>query len=88
MSHGIARPCLGPIDRRTWLQIGSLSFGALATGLNPTLIQLLAAEQSDDKRAVSKEFSVILFWANGGPSHVDLLDLKPQAVPPGAHHEE
>jgi hypothetical protein len=25
------------------------------------------------------DFSVILFWANGGPSHLDLFDLKPGA---------
>ncbi len=28
---------------------------------------------------MDREFSVILFWANGGPSHIDLFDLKPEA---------
>ena len=28
---------------------------------------------------ISRDFSVILFWANGGPSHIDLFDLKPDA---------
>src|SRR6185369_18048621 len=28
---------------------------------------------------VDRDFSVILFWANGGPSHLDLFDLKPEA---------
>jgi hypothetical protein len=68
--------CQGPMDRRTWLKIGSLNFGALSLGVQPSLAGLLAAEQSPP---VDKEFSVILFWANGGPSHLDLFDLKPDA---------
>lgn len=71
--------CPGPSDRRTWLKVGGLSLGALATGLNPTLARLLAMEQEGAQRAVPKDFSVILFWGNGGPSHLDLLDLKPHA---------
>lgn len=80
----MARPadhhCPGPSDRRTWLKVGGLSLGALATGANPNLARLLAAaEHEGSQRTVSKDFSVILFWANGGPSHLDLLDLKPDA---------
>ncbi len=72
--------CPGPSDRRTWLKVGGLSLGALATGLNPNFARLLAAAEHDGgQRTVSKDFSVILFWANGGPSHLDLFDLKPQA---------
>jgi hypothetical protein len=72
--------CLGPMNRRLWLTLGGLSFGALAAGVQPTLGQLLAAEQSSgDKKRPDKDFSVILFWANGGPSHLDLFDLKPNA---------
>lgn len=80
MSQPQFQRCLGPMDRRAWLQVGGLSLGALATGINPTLARLLAAdEQGGGKRSVSKDFSVILFWANGGPSHLDLFDLKPEA---------
>lgn len=80
MSQPQVQRCLGPMDRRAWLQVGGLSLGALATGINPTLARLLAAdEQGGGKRSVSKDFSVILFWANGGPSHLDLFDLKPEA---------
>lgn len=71
-------PCPGPMDRRAWLKVGGLSLGALATGLNPSLAGLFAAEAAG-RRALSKDFSVILFWANGGPSHLDLFDLKPEA---------
>ena len=81
------QPCAGPLDRRQWLRIGGLSLGALSTGLSPNLAHLLAAEQAAANRtpsrrgrnAVDRDFSVILFWANGGPSHLDLFDLKPDA---------
>ena len=43
----------------------------------PDLARLLAAEEQS--KQVDKDFSVILFWANGGPSHIDLFDLKPDA---------
>src|SRR5262245_41575454 len=69
--------CPGPIDRRSWLTVGGLSLGALVAGVEPDLAELFAAERRG--RKLSKDFSVILFWANGGPSHLDLFDLKPDA---------
>jgi len=69
--------CSGPMDRRAWLKIGGLSLGALVAGLQPNLPTLFAAEKNG--RKLNKDFSVILFWANGGPSHLDLFDLKPDA---------
>src|ERR1043165_4254231 len=66
-------PCTGPLDRRTWLKIGGLSLGSLCAGTSPTLAQILANARAD------RDFSVILFWANGGPSHLDTFDLKPDA---------
>ncbi|MBM4070998.1 MAG: DUF1501 domain-containing protein [Planctomycetes bacterium] len=71
-------PCSGPLDRRSWLRIGGLSLGALVSGLQPSLARLLAAEAAG-RGGLSRDFSVILFWANGGPSHLDLFDLKPNA---------
>src|SRR5437588_10680440 len=68
--------CPGPLDRRTWLKIGGLSLGALCTGMGPTLAQVLASEEAGRRR---QDFSVILFWANGGPSHLETFDLKPDA---------
>lgn len=69
--------CRGPLDRRTWLKIGGLNLGALAIGMQPSLAGVLAAAEQQAK--VDRDFSVILFWANGGPSHIDLFDLKPSA---------
>ena len=57
--------------------VGGLSFGAMATGGLPGLSRLLAAEAAATEKR--DDFSVILFWANGGPSHIDLFDLKPAA---------
>jgi hypothetical protein len=80
--------CSGPLDRRTWLKVGGLSLGALAAGLEPNLAHLLAAEQAATSSGSQpdRDFSVILFWANGGPSHIDLFDLKPEA--PAEYREE
>ena len=66
------------LDRRTWLKVGGLSLGALVSGLGPSLARLFAAE-AQTRRPLSRDFSVILFWANGGPSHIDTFDLKPDA---------
>src|SRR2546423_11024869 len=75
-------PCPGPLDRRTWLKIGGLSCGALFSGLQPSLARLLAADvqlPTVGNAAADQDFSVILFWANGGPSHLETFDLKPEA---------
>ena len=69
--------CRGPIDRRSFLKIGGLSLGALSSGLSPDLAGLRAAEAAGE--ALDKDFSVILFWANGGPSHLETFDMKPEA---------
>jgi hypothetical protein len=75
-----ARNCSGPQDRRFWLKVGGLNLGALTTGAAPRTAQLLAAQASSGAGGeVDPDFSVILFWANGGPSHLDLFDLKPEA---------
>ena len=62
------------LDRRAWLKLGGRGLGALACGAEPNLARLFAAERAD-----RDDFSVILFWANGGPSHLDTFDLKPDA---------
>ena len=78
-----ARGCPGPMDRRCWLRLGGLSLGALVGGASPSVARLLAADAqratADRPQPIDNDFSVILFWANGGPSHLDLFDLKPVA---------
>jgi hypothetical protein len=63
------RYCDG-LSRRSFLQLGVA--GLASVGL-PRLLH--AREQSGAK----KNTSVILIWLDGGPSHMDLYDLKPEA---------
>ncbi|MCA9116399.1 MAG: DUF1501 domain-containing protein, partial [Planctomycetaceae bacterium] len=66
------------MNRRSFLQLGGLSLGALAGGAaSPSLSQLLAAEANGIP--ADNDFNVILLWANGGPSQLETFDLKPQA---------
>ncbi|HEX5447479.1 MAG TPA: DUF1501 domain-containing protein, partial [Pirellulales bacterium] len=62
------------ITRRGMLRVGALSFGGL------TLADLLRhkAQAREAGRPV-KDTSVILLWLAGGPSHIDMYDLKPSA---------
>ena len=62
------------VSRRDVLRIGALGLGGLAL---PDLLRL-RSEAKAAGRAV-KEMSVILIWQAGGPSHLDMYDLKPQA---------
>lgn len=66
------------MSRRRWLTLGGLSFGALANIAAPNHLSLLRANAEQAAKPDS-DFSVILFWANGGPSQLDLFDLKPDA---------
>lgn len=64
------RYCDG-LSRRSVLKIGALTFGGL------TLPSLLRAEQGTG--AGSSHKAVINIHLNGGPSHQDMFDLKPEA---------
>lgn len=58
------------MSRRSFLQVGVA--GMASVGL-PNLLQ--AKEQSEKK----KDTSVILIWLDGGPGHMDMYDMKPEA---------
>lgn len=61
-------------SRRGVLRIGSLGL----TGMTlPNLLRLQAAAAAEGKPVKKK--SVILVWLAGGPSHIDMYDLKPTA---------
>jgi uncharacterized protein (DUF1501 family) len=66
-----ANSCSGP-TRRSFLRTASAVPFALGAGL-PTLEAVAAAR----KKAKAK--SVILLWLWGGPSHIDMVDPKPNA---------
>lgn len=61
-----------PINRRGFLKVGALG----ATGLSLPLVTQLKSAQA--KSAV-KDTAIILFWMAGGPSHIDMYDMKPDA---------
>ncbi|MBI1917386.1 MAG: DUF1501 domain-containing protein [Planctomycetes bacterium] len=65
------RTCDG-VSRRTFLKVGSLALGGLSL---PGLLRLRA--QTKEKGTPRR--SVILLWLAGGPSHIDMYDLKPNA---------
>jgi len=59
------------IARRDFLRVGALGIGGL------TLADLLRAQQVARPPACPK--AVIMIYLNGGPSHIDTYDLKPEA---------
>ena len=59
------------MSRRTWLRIGGLALGGL------TLPDVLRAEAASGVRRQAK--GVIMVLLPGGPSHLDMYDLKPDA---------
>lgn len=65
-----ARNCEGT-SRRGFLQIGSLALGGWS------LSQMLARSAEDP--AAKPRRAVIQIWLAGGPSHIDMYDLKPDA---------
>src|SRR5258705_5982391 len=59
-----------PTTRRDFLSVGSLGF------LGLTLSEYLKAAKAPVQ---GKATSVILFWLEGGPSHIDTWDPKPNS---------
>jgi Protein of unknown function (DUF1501) len=68
-----SRYCDG-LSRRHFLQLGVA--GMASVGL-PELLR--ARARSAETRGQTKNTSVILIWLDGGPSHMDLYDMKPDA---------
>jgi hypothetical protein len=64
------------VTRRTWLRLGGLSLAGLS------LPELLARESRAGTAPTSRKArakSCLVFFLEGGPSHIDLWDLKPNA---------
>ncbi|HJT32294.1 MAG TPA: DUF1501 domain-containing protein [Pirellulales bacterium] len=76
MNHFAVQPslCEPMLSRRRMLQVGMLGVG----GLGLSLADLLAA---DDAAAIRpKADACILLFLDGGPSHLDMWDMKPDAA--------
>ncbi len=65
------------LDRRSFLQIGSLALGSATLSLP----QLLRAEQAaaTNSQPTTRHKAVINIFLSGGPPHQDLVDLKPDS---------
>lgn len=62
----------GTISRRNFLSVGTLALGGL------TLAELLRQRAVAGTRS-SRPKSVVMIHLSGGPSHLDMYDMKPQA---------
>ena len=66
--------CPGPISRRSFLEVGSLALGGLSLS---NLLRFRAHAKESGQQI--DDTSVILIWLQGGPSHMETYDLKPNA---------
>ena len=58
------------VSRRSFVQLGVA--GMATAGLGDVL-------RAKENASTKSDRSVILLWLDGGPSHMDLYDLKPEA---------
>ena len=65
------RTCDG-VSRRDFIRVGGLAAGGL------TLANTLRAESTTGDKPARRK-AVIQIWQAGGPSHIDMYDLKPGA---------
>lgn len=70
---GGGRYCDG-LSRRSFIQLGVAGIASV-----PLAEVLRAREVSAERGAPRKDTAVILLWLDGGPSHMDLYDMKPEA---------
>jgi hypothetical protein len=69
---GAGRFCDG-LSRRSFLKVGALGVGGL------TLADLLRLKARGAGKAGTQDRAIIMVYLNGGPSHIDLYDMKPDA---------
>src|SRR5947209_5021296 len=73
LDFGSTRKYCDGLNRRSFLQLGIAGMASVA------LPQWLRAKEESAKAGSAKNTSVILLWLDGGPSHMDLYDMKPDA---------
>lgn len=66
------RGCAGPVTRREFLRLGALGLGGL------TMADTLRL-QAQAHGTANADTSVIFLWLPGGPPHMEMYDLKPEA---------
>jgi hypothetical protein len=71
---GKTGPYCDGLSRRSFLQLGVAGMATLGLGG-----VLRGRAESFEKNGIRKDTAVILIWLDGGPGHMDLYDLKPEA---------
>ena len=71
----MAQHCRGPVSRRSFLQAGAIA----GTGLGLADLLQLQTEAAAAHRDQFGKKSVIFVWLPGGPPHLDMYDMKPDA---------
>ena len=66
--------CAGPVTRRSFLQWGTLGLGGLSLA-DRFRLQAVANETNLSKQ----DTSIIFVWLPGGPPHMEMYDMKPNA---------
>jgi hypothetical protein len=66
--------CCDGMSRRSFLKVGFLGLGGLTLADH---LRLKARAQERGRQ--TRDTAVILLWLGGGPSHIDMYDLKPDA---------
>jgi len=72
MSDG-TKFCPGPVSRRSFIEMGGAACGLGLAGL------MEAQAESVPKGTLGKDTSVIFVWLPGGPPHMEMYDMKPEA---------
>jgi uncharacterized protein (DUF1501 family) len=73
LDFGSTRKYCDGMSRRSFLQLGVAGMASVA------LPSWLRAREESAKAGSRKNTAVILLWLDGGPSHMDLYDMKPDA---------
>jgi hypothetical protein len=74
------RFCSGPLTRRTALKAGTLSLGSGGLGFAGLgLGDILRLQSQAAAPPAVRDRSVIFVWLPGGPPHMEMYDLKPEA---------
>ena len=74
MTISIQKRCPGPISRRSLLQAGALGLSAFGLG---DLLRLRV--QAAPVAGGESDTAIIFIWLPGGPPHMEMYDLKPDA---------
>ncbi|MEZ6057062.1 MAG: DUF1501 domain-containing protein [Planctomycetaceae bacterium] len=69
----VERHCTGPVSRRSFLTAGALGLGGL------TMADCFRMRAMAGESQIVPDTSVIFVWLPGGPPHMEMYDMKPDA---------